>query len=72
MPPEMKRPYKFGGGALVASGVLFAVLDGLSWVAALYAIPGVPFVMDRVYRAIAERRYRLSCATAGCRGPASR
>jgi len=25
MPPGMKRPYKFGGGALVASGVLFVV-----------------------------------------------
>jgi len=26
MPPELKRPFTFGGGALVASGVLFAVL----------------------------------------------
>ena len=31
MPPEMKRPYKFGGGALVASGVLFAVLAVLDF-----------------------------------------
>ena len=31
MPPEMKRPYKFGGGALVASGVLFAVLAFLDF-----------------------------------------
>jgi hypothetical protein len=26
MPPEIKRPRRFGGGALVASGVLFAVV----------------------------------------------
>jgi hypothetical protein len=31
MPPEMKRPYKFGGGALVASGVLFVVLAFLDF-----------------------------------------
>ena len=31
LPPEMKRPYKFGGGALVASGVLFAVLAVLDF-----------------------------------------
>ena len=31
MPPEMKRPYTFGGGALVASGVLFAVLAFLDF-----------------------------------------
>jgi len=49
--------------------VLFRVLDGLSWVAALYVIPGVPFVMDRVYRFIAARRYRLSCRNAACRRP---
>ncbi len=46
---------------------LFRVLDGLSWIAALYRIPGVPFVMDRVYRHIAARRDRLSCAGAACR-----
>ena len=50
--------------------VLFGVLDGLSWAAGLYRIPGVPFVMDRVYRYIAARRYRLSCSNAACRGPA--
>jgi len=49
--------------------VLFRVLDGLSWVAAAYKIPGVPFVMDRVYRYIAARRYRLSCRDAACRRP---
>lgn len=48
---------------------LFRVLDGLSWVAALYKIPGVPFVMDRVYRFIAARRNRLSCSSAACRRP---
>ena len=48
---------------------LFRVLDGLSWVAALYAIPGVPFLMDRVYRFIAARRERLSCSGAACRRP---
>jgi hypothetical protein len=31
MPPEMKRPHKFGGGALVASGFLFAVLAILNF-----------------------------------------
>ena len=31
MPPEMKRPYKFGGGSLVASGVLFVVLAFLDF-----------------------------------------
>ena len=31
MPPEMKRPYKFGGGAFVASGVLFVVLAFLDF-----------------------------------------
>jgi hypothetical protein len=31
MPPEMKRPDKFGGGALVASGILFAVLAFLDF-----------------------------------------
>jgi hypothetical protein len=30
-PSEMKRPYKFGGGALVASGVLFVVLAFLDF-----------------------------------------
>src|SRR5258705_7381562 len=49
--------------------VLFRHLDGLSWVASLYRIPGVSFVMDRVYRAIAARRYRLSCREADCRRP---
>jgi predicted DCC family thiol-disulfide oxidoreductase YuxK len=49
--------------------VLFGVLDGLSWVGAAYKIPGVPFVMDRVYRYIAARRYRLSCRGAACRRP---
>jgi predicted DCC family thiol-disulfide oxidoreductase YuxK len=48
---------------------LFRVLDGLSWVAALYRIPGVPFVMDRAYRFIAARRERLSCSGAACRRP---
>jgi predicted DCC family thiol-disulfide oxidoreductase YuxK len=48
--------------------MLFRLLDGLSWVAGLYSIPGVPFVMDRVYRYIAARRYRLSCSSAACRG----
>jgi len=50
--------------------ILFGVLDGLSWVSGLYRIPGVPFVMDRVYRYIAARRYRLSCSNAACRGQA--
>src|SRR3989441_8006954 len=49
---------------------LFHVLRGLSWAAALYKIPGVSFVMDRVYRFVASRRYRLSCAGAACRRPA--
>ncbi|HET9359902.1 MAG TPA: hypothetical protein VFO58_09135 [Vicinamibacterales bacterium] len=31
MPHEMKRPYRFGGGALVASGVLFAVVAYLEF-----------------------------------------
>jgi hypothetical protein len=31
MPHEMKSPYRFGGGALVASGVLFAVLAFLDF-----------------------------------------
>ena len=48
---------------------LFRVLDGLSWVASLYAIPGVPFLMDRAYRFIAARRQRLSCSGAACRLP---
>ena len=48
---------------------LFRVLRGLSWAAALYRIPGVSFVMDRVYRYIAARRYRLSCANSACRTP---
>jgi predicted DCC family thiol-disulfide oxidoreductase YuxK len=50
--------------------LLFRVLDGLSWAAGLYLIPGVPFVMGRVYRFIAARRYRLSCSNAACRGAA--
>ena len=28
MPHELKGPYKFGGGALVASGILFVVFHG--------------------------------------------
>lgn len=48
---------------------LFRVLRGLSWAASLYRIPGVPFVMDRVYGYIAARRYRLSCAGSACRRP---
>ena len=31
MPPEMRRLYKFGGGALAASGVLFVVLAFLNY-----------------------------------------
>jgi hypothetical protein len=31
MPPEMKRPYTFGGGALIASGSLFVVLSILDF-----------------------------------------
>jgi predicted DCC family thiol-disulfide oxidoreductase YuxK len=52
--------------------VLFRVLEGLTWVAALYRIPGVSFVMDRVYRRIAARRYRLSCGGAACRAQAGK
>ena len=31
MPPEMKRPYTLGGGALVVSGILFGVLAFLDF-----------------------------------------
>jgi hypothetical protein len=31
MPHELKRPYRFGGGALVASGSLFVVLTFLDF-----------------------------------------
>ena len=31
MPHEPRRPYKFGGGALVASGILFVVLAFLDF-----------------------------------------
>src|SRR5881396_572060 len=31
MPHELKRPYKFGGGALVASGILFVLLAFLDF-----------------------------------------
>jgi predicted DCC family thiol-disulfide oxidoreductase YuxK len=48
---------------------LFEVLHGLSWLAALYRIPGVPFLIRHLYRFIARRRYSLSCSGAGCRLP---
>ncbi len=48
---------------------LFGVLHGLTWVAALYRIPGAPYLIGLLYRFIANRRYRLSCSTAACRLP---
>ncbi|PYS93764.1 MAG: hypothetical protein DMF50_13135 [Acidobacteria bacterium] len=50
---------------------LFGVLDGLRWLAALGRLPGAAAVMRAVYRYIAARRYRLSCAGAACRLPGS-
>src|SRR3989442_199107 len=49
--------------------VLFRVLDGLSWVAAAYKIPGVAFGMDRAYRYIAARRDRPSGRDGACPRP---
>lgn len=51
--------------------VLFRVLRGLSWAAALYRIPGMPYIAGRVYGFVADRRYRLSCSGAACRVPGS-
>jgi predicted DCC family thiol-disulfide oxidoreductase YuxK len=37
------------------------------WLRAVFAVPGVPFLADRVYWAIAKRRHRLGCGSERCR-----
>jgi predicted DCC family thiol-disulfide oxidoreductase YuxK len=70
----LRQMYVFDPGGMVTKGAegwvtLFSAIDRLTWVAALSRIPGVAFLMGRIYRFIAERRYRISCATAPCRLP---
>ncbi len=70
----LRRMYVYAPDGTLHKGaegwrVLLRVLRGLSWVAALYRIPGVPSIAGRVYGFIADRRYRLSCSGAACRVP---
>ncbi len=41
-------------------------LPGLRWAAAVFAIPGVPAIAERVYRWIARRRHRFGCSSGVC------
>lgn len=50
---------------------LCTVLDGLRWAGMIGALPGIRSLARVGYRAIAKRRYRLSCRGAACRIPGS-
>jgi len=68
----MRQMYVYAPDGTVHKGAdgwmeLFRLLHGLSFLAALGRIPGADLLARRVYRFIAERRYRLSCAGAACR-----
>ncbi len=71
----LRQMYVFAPDGTVHKGAegwmeLFRILQGTSWLAAIGRLPGIRALTRRVYRYIAARRYRLSCATAGCRVPA--
>ncbi len=68
----MRQMYVYAPDGTLTKGAdgwitLCSVIPGLRVLAALSRIPGVPPVLRRVYRFIAARRYRLSCANASCR-----
>jgi predicted DCC family thiol-disulfide oxidoreductase YuxK len=70
----LRQMYVFAPDGAVHKGAdgwmaLFGVLRGLRFLPWLGGVPGARAVMRRVYRAIAERRYRLSCSGAACRRP---
>ncbi len=70
----MRQMYVYAPDGTVHKGSegwmeLFRFLEGLSFMVALGRLPGMRFVMRRVYGFIAGRRYRLSCAGAACRLP---
>ncbi len=50
---------------------LCRVLDGLRWAGKIGGLPGIRALARLGYRAIAARRYRLSCRGAACRIPGS-
>ena len=52
MPHELKRPYKFGGGALVASGILFVLLAFLDFRAGPPPSNGVEILIWRDSQAL--------------------
>lgn len=70
----LRQMYVFAPDGSMTKGadgwvVLFSVLERMRWLAILARIPGVKPLMRRIYRFIADRRYRLSCSTADGRRP---
>ncbi|MFQ5877861.1 MAG: thiol-disulfide oxidoreductase DCC family protein [Acidobacteriota bacterium] len=70
----LRQMYVYAPDGTLARGAdgwvaLAPVLRGMGWLALLRRVPGGAVLMRRVYRFIAERRYRLSCAAASCRIP---
>ncbi len=53
-------------GAAAAPAIL-RLLPGGALPAALFRVPGVPAVAERVYRAVARNRHRLGCGSGRCR-----
>lgn len=52
-------------GAAAAPAIL-RLLPGGRAVAWLFAVPGVPWLAARVYRAVARNRHRLGCGSSAC------
>lgn len=52
------------GAAAIPS--MLRQLDGWSWLASLFRVPGVPYLADRVYSMVARNRHRLGCGSPRC------
>ena len=53
--------------ALARAGLFTAVVGGLGWLAAFFALPGMRPLARRVYGWIARNRMRISCALSSSR-----
>lgn len=49
-----------------AAPAILRLLPGGALLAALFRVPGVPAVAERVYRAVARNRHRLGCGSRRC------
>jgi predicted DCC family thiol-disulfide oxidoreductase YuxK len=62
-------------GSLVERGravrAVLAAVPFLAWLRFLWALPGVPGLMNTVYDAVARNRHRLGCSEEAC-GPERR